>query len=84
MSGTTMVFLIVLTIALVIGGIVIRLIDKKAKYQDGPKLADLEAKLAAVEQDIIAPLQQRIQVLEKIVTDEGYELRRTINKLDQS
>lgn len=82
MSGTTLAFLIVVTV--VIGGGILRLLDKKMKYQDSPKLAALEAKLATLEQDIIAPLQQRIQVLEKIVTDEGYELRRTINKLDQS
>ncbi|MBW8191007.1 hypothetical protein K0504_08165 [Neiella marina] len=82
MSGTTLVFLIVVTV--VIGGGILRLIDKRMKYKDGPKIEALERQLSLLEQDTIVSLKKRIQVLEKIVTDEGYELRRTISKLDQS
>ncbi|GGA84751.1 hypothetical protein GCM10011369_28470 [Neiella marina] len=81
MSGTTLAFLIVVTV--VFGGGILRLIEKQMKFKDAPKAKELEAKLAQLEQTTIASLQQRIQVLEKIVTDEGYELRKTINKLDQ-
>ena len=68
MSGTTLAFLIVVTV--VLGGGIIRLIEKRITHTN-PKSNDLERKLETLEQEKIAQLEQRIQTLERIVTDEG-------------
>lgn len=47
------------------------------------KTRRLEAKVAGAEQSpTIAALEERVRVLEKIVTDDRYEMRREINQLD--
>lgn len=76
MSGTTMVFLIVLV---AVGFGVIRDIFTKRlemKKLDGMNQAEKQAM-----QDEIQQLKARVATLEQIITDDGYQVAKEINKL---
>jgi 5-bromo-4-chloroindolyl phosphate hydrolysis protein len=80
-SGWVIVGIIVVC-AIIIDGVV--KIIKAAKSGGGKdvnkKFGDLEADLATFEQDL-DDARQRIEVLEKIVTDEKYDLGKKIDDL---
>jgi hypothetical protein len=81
-SGFWVVAGIIAVCAIITNGVVS--IIKAAKSGGGKdankKLGDLEADLATVEQDL-DDARQRIEVLEKIVTDEKYDLGKKIDDL---
>lgn len=80
MSGTTMVVLIVL-ISVGFGALYdmyqkhLKFKEKTMKYNE--KNIDENQKLRTQ----VATLEERVQILEKIVTDEGYSVSQEINKL---
>ena len=51
-------------------------------WQDGRKARPQDAAGTNSMQIQIDALQQRVEVLEKIVTDDGYELRRELSSLE--
>ncbi len=66
-----------------IGDAIVRIIKASKSNAGGPlsqKVTDLEADLAAVEQDL-DDARERIVVLEKIVNEGNHELRRKIDGL---
>ena len=70
---------IIATTAIITNGVV--KIIKEAKSKGGSKaVSDMEADLAALEQDV-EDQRQRIEVLEKIVTDGKYDLGKQIDDL---
>ncbi|MCG7538638.1 hypothetical protein EXT48_10855 [Pseudoalteromonas sp. CO348] len=76
MSGTTMVFLIVLIS--VGGGILSEMYKRRLEYkkldsQSQKERDQLHAELNA--------LKSRVVILEQIVTDEGYQVKKDINSL---
>ncbi|MGA4606091.1 hypothetical protein CBQ28_11950 [Pseudoalteromonas sp. GCY] len=76
MSGTTMVFLIVLIS--VGGGILSEMYKRRLEYkkldsQSQKERDQLHAELNA--------LKSRVAILEQIVTDEGYQVKKDINNL---
>ncbi|AXQ98387.1 MULTISPECIES: hypothetical protein [Pseudoalteromonas] len=76
MSGTTMVFLIVLIS--VGGGILSEMYKRRLEYkkldsQSQKERDQLHAELNA--------LKSRVAILEQIVTDEGYQVKKDINSL---
>jgi len=81
-SGFWVVIGIIVVCAIVTDGVV--KIIKASKSTGGKdankKFADLEADLANFEQDL-DDARQRIEVLEKIVTDEKYDLGKKIDDL---
>lgn len=81
-SGFWVVIGIIVVCAIVTDGVV--KIIKASKSGGGKdankKFADLEADLANFEQDL-DDARQRIEVLEKIVTDEKYDLGKKIDDL---
>ncbi|MBQ4835982.1 MULTISPECIES: hypothetical protein [Pseudoalteromonas] len=76
MSGTTMVFLIVLVS---VGFGVIS--DLYSKYLKANKLSGLNKQESDQLKNEIAQLKDRVAVLEKIVTDEGYQVDKEIKSL---
>ncbi|MCF2856227.1 hypothetical protein L1286_02000 [Pseudoalteromonas sp. SMS1] len=76
MSGTTMVFLIVLVS---VGFGVIR--DLYSKYLQAKKMSGLNKQESEQLKTEIEQLKERIAVLEKIVTDEGYQVDKKIKSL---
>jgi len=80
MSGTAMVVLIVLiSVGLgVIFDMYKKHLEFKAKTLDHNR-EDNEQAVAMTKQ--VQALEERMQVLEKIVTDEGYSVQKEINKL---
>jgi cell division protein FtsL len=78
MSGTTMVVVIVC----VVFGIIFKMykmhLEFKAKTLDHNKSSD-EQNVQLQQQ--VEKLTERVQVLEKIVTDEGYQVQKDINNL---
>ncbi|MBQ4812412.1 hypothetical protein A7985_18310 [Pseudoalteromonas luteoviolacea] len=76
MSATTMVFLIVLVS---IGFGVIR--DLYGKYLQAQKLGGLNKQESEQLKTEITQLKDRVAVLEKIVTDEGYQVDKKIKRL---
>lgn len=68
-------FLIVLVVT--IG----KLIERRMDRRYGPQQDD-EGETAAPDAGRIDALEQRVQVLERIVTDQGYELRQKFRELD--
>ena len=80
MTGTTMVVLIVL---ISVGfGVMYDMYKKHLEFKE----RTLNANSKNVEQNSVlkkqvAELEERIKVLEKIVTDEGYQVQQEINKL---
>ena len=75
MNVYELVFLIVLVVT--IGKLIERRVGKRHGHQgkeEGPATASDASR--------IADLEQRVQVLERIVTDQGYELRQKFRELD--
>ena len=78
-SGLWIMIGIIATTAIITNGVV--KIIKEAKSKGGSKaVSDMEADLAALEQDV-EDQRQRIEVLEKIVTDGKYDLGKQIDDL---
>lgn len=78
-SGLWIMIGIIATTAIITNGVV--KIIKEAKSKGGSKaVVDMEADLAALEQDV-EDQRQRIEVLEKIVTDGKYDLGKQIDDL---
>lgn len=80
MSGTTMVVLIVF---ISVGfGVLYDMYSKHLQFKERALKSDNESDAESQEvKSIIAKLEDRIEVLEKIVTDEGYSVSKEINKL---
>ncbi|GAA6173302.1 hypothetical protein NBRC116592_29720 [Colwellia sp. KU-HH00111] len=78
MSGTTMVVVIVCVVFGVMYEIYKKHIDFKTKTLKHSKLSDQES--SQLKQQV-EKLTERVQVLEKIVTDEGYQVQKDINNL---
>ena len=78
MSGTTMVVVIVC----VIFGVLYKMYNKHLEFKAKTIVHNNNAddKNDALKSEIQA-LNERIQVLEKIVTDEGYQVQKEINQL---
>ena len=80
MSGTTMVVLIVF---ISVGfGVLYDMYKKHLKFKEKA----LNQSASSAQQNVelekkITTLEQRVVVLEKIVTDEGYQVQQEINKL---
>jgi hypothetical protein len=78
-SGFWVMVGLIFVCAIVTDGVV--KIIKAAKSKSGSKIVgELEADLAALEQDV-EDQRQRIEVLEKIVTDGKYDLGKQIDEL---
>ena len=76
MSGTTMVFLIVLIS--VGGGIISEIYKRRLEFKK------IDAQRTKVDDELhseIAALKARVATLEQIVTDEGYQVKKDINNL---
>ena len=80
MTGTTMVVLIVL---ISVGfGVLYDMYSKHLQFKERTLNSNnLHDQQAAKMQSHIAALEERIQILEKIVTDEGFTVSQEINKL---
>ncbi|MDW7548110.1 hypothetical protein HUZ36_14570 [Pseudoalteromonas sp. McH1-7] len=77
MSGTTMVFLIVLIC--VGGGIISEMYKRRLEFKKaGTHTKEQQAQLQAE----INALKSRVAALEQIVTDEGYQLKKDIDNLN--
>ena len=77
----TMVVLIVAICA--VGDIIKRIFDIKKIKASNPHQKDIE-KLIAINETLnnqVKMLESRVVTLEKIVTEEGYDLKQTINSL---
>lgn len=80
MSGTSMVVLIVL---ISVGfGVLYDMYKKHLEFKEKTlnHNQDSDKQNQALKQQVSA-LEERVQVLEKIVTDEGYNVQKEINKL---
>jgi 5-bromo-4-chloroindolyl phosphate hydrolysis protein len=80
------IFLTAIVALSIIGDFVVKIV-KASNSKQGSKVAvetmkDLEAELAVMEQDL-EDARARIEVLEKIVTDDRYQLNKDINDLAQ-
>ncbi|MCM2679330.1 hypothetical protein [Echinimonas agarilytica] len=82
MQGTTLAFLIVAVVFL--GGGLLRLLEKILVSRRHPSNSDLQKQFEQLESQTIKSLEQRIQVLEKIVTDEKYDLNRSFKELNKT
>ena len=85
MSGFWL-FLTIIVVLSIIGDFVVKIV-KASKSKHGSKetvatLKDLELEMADMEQDL-EDARARIEVLEKIVTDDKYQLNKDINDLAQ-
>ncbi|PAY02584.1 hypothetical protein CKO50_04230 [Pseudoalteromonas sp. HM-SA03] len=76
MSGTTMVFLIVLIS--VGGGILSEMYKRRLEYK---KLDSQSQKERDQLHEELNALKSRVAILEQIVTDEGYQVTKDINNL---
>ncbi|TMN35342.1 hypothetical protein [Pseudoalteromonas sp. S2755] len=76
MSGTTMVFLIVLIS--VGGGILSEMYKRRLEYKKLDSQSQKERDQLHAELDA---LKSRVAILEQIVTDEGYQVKKDINSL---
>ena len=80
--STFWIFLTIIVGLSVIGDFVVKIV-KASKHKHGSKeLNDLESAIAVMEQDL-EDARSRIEVLEKIVTDDKYQLNKDINDLAQ-
>lgn len=70
----------VIAIVAIVGGLIYAAYEQHVKLQMKKHNAKLDEKLLAE----IAGLKERISVLEKIVTDEKYDLKREIDSLDKA
>jgi cell division protein FtsL len=78
MSGTTMVVVIVCVVFGIIHKMYKMHLDFKAKTLHHNKTSDEQSSQLNLE---VKKLTERVQVLEKIVTDEGYQVQKDINNL---
>jgi hypothetical protein len=78
MSGTTMVVVIVCVVFGVMYEMYKKHIEFKTKTLKHSKTADEESSQLRQQ---VEKLTERVQVLEKIVTDEGYQVQKDINNL---
>ncbi|MFD2166214.1 hypothetical protein ACFSJY_08015 [Thalassotalea euphylliae] len=80
MSGTTMVVMIVL---ISVGfGVIYDMYQKHLKFKERTMKFNQQNSEENTElRNKVATLEERIQVLEKIVTDEGFQVSQEINKL---
>jgi predicted nucleic acid-binding Zn-ribbon protein len=80
------VFLTVIIGLAIIGDVVVKIItaskSKRGSGQATDAVKDLENVISDMEQDL-ADARDRIEVLEKIVTDDKYQLNKDINDLAQ-
>ncbi|ATD05900.1 MULTISPECIES: hypothetical protein [Pseudoalteromonas] len=76
MSGTTMVFLIVLIS--VGGGILSEMYKRRLEYKKLDSQSQKERDQLHTE---LNALKSRVAILEQIVTDEGYQVKKDINNL---
>jgi len=65
----------------VIGGGLFRWLERRDRAQGSSQLKLLEQRIDFLEQQQLPAMQERLNVLEKIVTEEGYELKRQIRNL---
>ncbi|MEI8593755.1 hypothetical protein [Photobacterium sp. Hal280] len=66
-------------IAIIFGALIVQqYLRQQAKQKDSDRLASQEAEALRVE---MAELRERLTVLEKIVTDKGYQIKEDIEKL---
>ena len=74
MTGTTMVVVIVfITVGF---GVMYDMFKKHLEFKE----KNIQSKNSNLQQQMTA-LTERVQVLEKIITDEGFDIAREINKL---
>ncbi|PKI16846.1 hypothetical protein [Colwellia sp. 12G3] len=78
MNGTTMVVVIVCVVSVILYKMFNKHLEFKAKTILHNNNAD--NKNDELQKEVQA-LNERVQVLEKIVTDEGYQVQKDINKL---
>ena len=78
MNGTTMVVVIVCVVSGILYKMYNRYLEFKAETMAHNHNVDDKSDTLKKE---IEALNERIQVLEKIVTDEGYQVQKDINKL---
>ena len=78
MSGTTMVIVIVCVVFGIIYEMYKKHLEFKAKTLNHNKTTDEQSDQLKQQVD---KLTERVQVLEKIVTDEGYQVQKDINNL---
>lgn len=78
MSGTTMVVVIVCVVFGILYEMYKKHLEFKAKTLTHSKISDEQSDLLKHQVD---KLTERVQVLEKIVTDEGYQVQKDINNL---
>ncbi len=78
MSGTTMVVVIVCVVFGVIYEMYKKHLEFKEKTTSHNETTDEQSELLKQQ---VKNLAERVQVLEKIVTDEGYQVQKDINNL---
>ncbi|WP_448550014.1 hypothetical protein [Thalassotalea fusca] len=80
MTGTTMVVMIVL---ISVGfGVLYDMYKKHLEFKERTLKHNSKSDEKSIEMvKKVAALEERVQVLEKIVTDEGYSVQKEINKL---
>lgn len=78
MSGTTMVVVIICVVFGIMYEMYKKHLDFKAKTLNHNKTADEENNQLKQQ---VEKLTERVQILEKIVTDEGYQVQKDINNL---
>jgi hypothetical protein len=78
MSGTTMIVVIVCVVCGVLYKMYNRHLEFKSKTLNQSKAYDEETNQVKIQ---IKKLTERVQILEKIVTDEGYQVQKDINNL---
>lgn len=78
MSGTTMVVVIVCVVFGILYEMYKKHLEFKAKTLNHNKVSDKQSEQL---QQQVNKLTERVQVLEKIVTDEGYQVQKDINNL---
>ena len=78
MSGTTMVVVIVS----VVFGVLYKMYNKHLEFKTKTIAHnhDVDGKNDELSKEVLA-LTERVQIIEKIVTDEGYQVQKDINKL---
>jgi peptidoglycan hydrolase CwlO-like protein len=78
------VFLTIVVVLSIVGDFVVKIVkaskSKHTSKESAEALKDLESEVAAMEQDL-EDARARIEVLEKIVTDDRYQLNKDINDL---
>lgn len=65
----------------VIGNGLFRWLERRDRANGGNRIKQLEERLAFLEQQQLPAMQERLNVLEKIVTEDGFDLKRQINNL---